>query len=629
LDTQQETVLFRFTVIIGRIRPSDKSTNGGILARTVQGKATTWQMSDTPIGSGDAGEVYAVTCVEQPELTGVMKTPARIATGGTIQRQAGQIAQEARALSRLDGLPRCKANPPRLLDTAPEWTQGTANYFIISETAPGKTLESMLAEKRQTGKPFPRRVIINVLDALFDLFARAHKAGILWNDVKLDHIYWHNPTGGVAVIDWGNAVFLDGDNSRQKRSLPRWEDYQQLVDTLGSFLQQNAPELFEDLGWEEFQDRELDSAQVSVLARRIAYQQEVIALKVMEYQSLIRVVIKSEPTLEGLENIQSYQHILEKIGAPWESEAILTYSRSLVLKTLKRGDTPSSVKAVTILWEIFGQSLDVQWYLVREYFRSTDLLSQPLLHELVKNTLYDYWSNALWTLVFIAQNSPSSDWWNKLIPLLRQKALSLRTPPPYQTCQTLLTWAEEQGGEQQKLAEELRKILGHWREKGNNLEESPFDYALMDVLETTTGLPRRMHTAVRQNLSQGQEAIRELLQAWVNMNWDELTKAFRRVTAWDPDRWGIFHLVNAVEDFQSWINNLHKGPTSNSDSKEFIEKMLLERPPVDRLLGTPPWLDKLLQTLQDIKERNSFLRHKAEMQAWCPWILQAEDQDID
>jgi len=71
------------------------------LARTVQGKSYTWQLSDTPIGGGDAGEVYAVTCVEQPELTGVMKTPAQIATGGTIRRQAGQIAQEARALALL------------------------------------------------------------------------------------------------------------------------------------------------------------------------------------------------------------------------------------------------------------------------------------------------------------------------------------------------------------------------------------------------------------------------------------------------------------------------------------------------------------------------------------------------
>jgi hypothetical protein len=68
------------------------------LAKSVQGEKYTWQMGDDPIGSGDAGEVYTVSCVQEPELTGVLKKPARIATGGTIQRQAQQIAQESMAL---------------------------------------------------------------------------------------------------------------------------------------------------------------------------------------------------------------------------------------------------------------------------------------------------------------------------------------------------------------------------------------------------------------------------------------------------------------------------------------------------------------------------------------------------
>jgi serine/threonine protein kinase len=616
-------------VIIGRIRPSNKSTNGGILARKIQGKSHTWQMSDAPIGSGDAGEVYAVTSVEQPGLTGVMKTPAKIATGGTIQRQAEQIAQEALALARLNGLPHCKANPPRLLDTAPEWTQGTANYFIISETAPGKTLESMLAEKRQTGKPFPRRVIITVLDALFDLFARAHKAGILWNDVKLDHIYWHNPTGGVAVIDWGNAVFLNGDNKGAARPLPRWKDYQQLVNTLGGFLQQNAPDLYDDLGWDEFQGKTLDLAQVSILARRIAYQQEVIALKVMEYQSLIRVVLQSEPTFEGLKDIQAYQQMLERIGAPWEADSVLTYSRALILKTLKDEETASSVKATAILWELFGENLDLQWQLVREYFRNPDLLSQTSLYDLVNATFSENWTHALWTLVIFARGRQPQDWWGQLIPVLRQQALNTTTPSPYQICQSLLAWAEVQGSERRELAEDLRLILERWREKGKDLEENPFDYALRDIMDTQPDLPRKLRSAAKQSFSQGQEAIRELSQAWVNMAWEDLSQALHQVVTWDPDRWGIWNLANAIAEFQNWVNELHRGPTSNEDAKAFIQKMLKERPPIDRLLGRPTWLSKLLQALQDINNGTPSHKHSAEIQAWSPWIWQAEDHDVD
>jgi len=589
------------------------------LERTVQGKSHTWQVSDAPIGGGDAGEVYAVACVEQPELTGVMKTPARIATGGTIQRQAGQIAQEALALTRLDGLPQGKAHPPRLLDSATELTHGTANYFIVSESAHGDNLAAMLSQKRQSGKPFPRRVIITILDALFDLFARAHRAGVLWNDVKLDHIYWHNPTGDVSVIDWGNALFLEDDES--SRRLPRWEDYRQLVDTLGTFLQQNAPDLFDDLGWEEFQGQELDLPRVSVLARRIAYQQQVIAHRVMEYQSLIRVVLKENPTLQGLSKIKTYHGELEKIGAPIEVEEILSYSRKLILSELEASNTQTSVKAAAIVWELFDPSLALSWRIISEYFRHTDLLSHPLLPDLTRYTLYENWCNALWTIISIAQDIQPVEWWRALMPVLRQKALSLATPPPYQTCQSLLTWAESQNEKDINLTSTLVKILDQWHQKGVDLEESPFDYALFEFLWNETSFPRRLRAELNQSLAAGREAIRELLQAWTNMSWESLPKAFRRIACWDPDRWGIIHLAEAVEDFHVWLNELYEGPEADCDVNLFIQGLVEKRPSIERLLGTPKWLHDLLETLNDIVKALPLDQHRAAIQVWCPWLL--------
>lgn len=588
------------------------------MARTVQGKSNTWQMSDTPIGSGDAGEVFAVTCVEQPELSGVMKTPAHIATGGSIQRQAGQIAQEALALARLDGLPQCKAHPPRLLDTAPEWTQGTANYFIISETAPGETLEAMLAEKRKTGKPFPRRVIITVLDALFDLFARAHRAGVLWNDVKLDHIYWHNPTGDVSVIDWGNAVFLEDDVA--SHSLPRWEDYQQLVDTLGKFLQQNAPDLFDDLGWEEFQGKKLDLPRVSVLARRIDYQQQVIAHQMMEYKSLIRVVLNENPTLQGLSKIKTYHVKLEKIGAPIEDDKILTYGRKFILSALKIGDIPTSVRASVIICELFNQSLGLSWRLTSEYFRHTDLLTHPLLPDLISYTLHENWHDALWSLISIAQDNQPVEWWDGLIPVLRQKALGLATPSPYQTCQSLLTWVESQNEKDTRLIKSLLEIFDQWQKKGVKLERSPFDYAVFEILRRETSLPQRLRAEINQSFAAGREAIREVRQEWINMNWESLPKAFRSFACWDPNRWGIIHLAKAVENFQIWLDELREGPEKDRDIQLFVTGLLEKRPSIERLLGTPAWLNELLQTLEVVKKGLPLKQHRIQIDAWCPWL---------
>lgn len=595
------------------------------MARTVQGKTHTWRMSDAPIGSGDAGEVYTVACVEQPKLLGVMKKPTRIATGGTIQRQANQIAQESLALARLDGLPRGKAHPPRLLDQAPEFTQGTANYFIVSETAPGEDMASLLAQTRQSGKPFPRRVIITVLDALFDLFSRAHKAGVLWNDVKLDHIYWHNPTGQVAVIDWGNALFLNEEESGERRPPPRWEDYQQMVDTLGGFLQRSAPELYADLGWREFQGQVLDLQRISVLARRIAYQQQVVALKVMEYQSLIRVVLSERPTLYGLQKIREYQQILEQIGAPWEQEGILSYSQSLVEKAVGEGEKQTAVRVTTLVWDVFDETLDLPWHLLREYFRDPEILTHRNMADLSQETLREKWPRALWNLITIARDVPNPTWWDGLVPVLRQKALGSRTPPPYQSCQTLLDWTETQGPQRAKQAYRIKTILQNWRVRGEDLLESPFDYELLDLLGEEKNFPHRILIELKKNFSDGREVIRELFQAWIDAEWDQVAKALRRVASWDPDRWGIIPLSDNIESFRAWMKNLYDGPAPGTKIQAFIQQSLADRPHVERQMGKPPWLNTLLTMLEAINQGALIHDYRPGVEKWCPWLLNYAD----
>ena len=592
------------------------------MARTIQGVSHTWQVGDSPIGSGDAGEVYPVVCQDQPNLTGMMKKPSRIATAGTIQRQAGQIANEALALKRLDGLPRGKAHPPRLLDQAPEYTNGTANYFIVSETAPGEDLDAILSETRKTGKPFPRRVIMTVLDALFDMFSRAHEAGVLWNDVKLDHIYWHNLTGQVGVIDWGNALFLD---THDQHALPRWEDYQQMIETLGNFLQRTAPELYDDLGWEEFQGKQLDSPQVSILARRITYQQQVIALQVMEYQALMRVVINADPSLEGLRKIAEYQQVLEKTGAPWDQEDVLKYSQSLVEAALDEGNRQTCVSATSLVWELFDDSLDLPWHLMREYCRYTDILTHPAFASLVKSTLKANWKGAIWSASTIASQLQDPVWWDRLIPVMRQKALGKAAPSPLKTCQTLLSWAQE--NHQQSLAQKLTHIIQGWYEKGINLVDSPFDYDLLDIVRQEKNIPNSLLSQIKKSFVPGDEAIRKLVKAWTHTDWEALPKAFQHTLSWDPDRWGILYLASQVEVFQTWCQELYQGPGETRPIRAYLENAIETRPKIERALGTPPWMNALKQMLNQIMQGVPVASLQSEVSRYCPWMLAYPDID--
>ena len=595
------------------------------MARTLQGQKYSWQLSDRPIGSGDAGEVYAVTCTDQPDLHAVMKKPAHIATGGTIQRQAGQIAQECLALSRLDGLERGKAHPPRVLDQAHQFTLGTANYFFVSEFAPGQNIAALLQETRQTGKPFPRRIIITVLDALFDLFARAHKAGVLWNDVKLDHIYWHNPTGQITVIDWGNALFLEGGQTNGQRVLPRWEDYRQMVDILGSFLKQTAPELFSDLGWDEFQHQELEASQVSVLARRIAYQQQVVALNVMEFQSLIRVLLKDEPTLDGLQKIQELQQKLERIGAPWEQTGVRNYAQELVQQSFVHKDHQTGVRATSIVWSLFDSSLDLPWYLVREYLRDPDLIAHPLLEPLVRHTFRTNWLEALWTLMAIAHDLKNPNWWERLMPVIRQQAIGSITPPPYQICQSLLTWYQTKKDASQDQTQTITRLLNNWRTIGDDLQKSPFEYEIMDVLQGEAHLPDQIRADLKKSFAAGQTAIREISRAWQHPDWDALQAALRQFAAWDPDRWSILNLADSLIIFQNWLKELHTGPAPSVPIKEFLINHHEKRQPLEHLLGTPAWLKMLVQTLNLIMSGTPIGILRPQVEQWCPWLLNYTD----
>jgi hypothetical protein len=596
------------------------------VARILQGILYKWQLGDSPIGSGDAGEVYAARCLDAPEIEGVVKKPARVATGGTIQRQANQIAREALALLRLDGLPDCKAHPPRLLDEAPEITNNTANYFIVSEAAPGEAMDAMLAQTRQEGKPFPRRVIITVLDALFDLFSRAHKAGVLWNDVKLDHIYWHNPTGDVTVIDWGNALFLDQPKDGSRPTPPRWEDYRQFVDTLGGFLQSSAPDLYADLGWDEFTGTELDLPTISILARRIAYQQEVIALKMMEYQALINVVLSADPDLPGLLDINEYQGILEKIGAPWPREEVLAYGAGLIQALASAGDTQSCLQGTAQMFTIFGENLDLSWHLLREVYRQPGLISHPDLAVLVRHTLNQNWLEALWRLVKIGAERPNPPWWKSLVPVLRQQAVGLVTPPPFTICQSLFEWINSQEGQAHKALAEVSLSRQEWRQKGTSPKESPFDYSLMETLSKERSLPNRFKVQLRESYAVGEKAIRELLQAWLTLNWESLEANLKQVLAWDPDRWALIKLGDGLTSFQHWLKTLYVGPEPGTDSRDFLLSMKKAIPPIDEALGQPPWFHSLTQTLS-LLAQGSGTRPSINdgLRRWCPWVLSAPD----
>jgi len=96
-----------------------------------------------------------------------------------------------------------------------------------------------------------------------------------------------------------------------------------------------------------------------------------------------------------------------------------------------------SLRATATLFELFGESLQLPWHLLREIYRQPDLIVHHVLPELIKQTLNQNWEEVLWQLVTIASDVGDPPWWQQLVPVVRQKAIGLVTPPPYDICQRL------------------------------------------------------------------------------------------------------------------------------------------------------------------------------------------------
>ena len=162
------------------------------MAKKVTGRKRVWQLLET-VGKGDAGEVLRVQA-ELGREQGVMKRPVQNVSGGTIVRQATQIENEGKILGLLDGLDverhGRKIHTPLLMDQSIKGTSSSANLFIISEEVSGVSVSELLRRKIQGGSPISQVIVLKVLAGAFQLLQKVHEKGVIWNDVKMDHIFW-------------------------------------------------------------------------------------------------------------------------------------------------------------------------------------------------------------------------------------------------------------------------------------------------------------------------------------------------------------------------------------------------------------------------------------------------------
>jgi serine/threonine protein kinase len=156
---------------------------------------------------GRSGETLRAVDTQASDRPVVIKRPAPNDAPPIRAGQEVSILNERKALMRLAGHPVLT----ELLGTGQFSIGGMPHQYIVVERGQGALVADLVSELGARGERLPELEMLVIIDLLLDLLQVAHEHDIVYNDVDAKHLFWDQDHYRLKVIDWGNAVFLEGD----------------------------------------------------------------------------------------------------------------------------------------------------------------------------------------------------------------------------------------------------------------------------------------------------------------------------------------------------------------------------------------------------------------------------------
>ena len=158
---------------------------------------------------GRSGETLRAVDTRANERPVIIKRPAPNDAPPIRAGQEVSILNERKALQRLAGHPVLT----ELLGSGQFPVGGLPHQYIVMEHARGEIVADTVLALKARGQYLPELETLVIVDGLLDLLQAAHERDIVYNDVDAWHLFWDRETWRLKLIDWGNAVFLEGDES--------------------------------------------------------------------------------------------------------------------------------------------------------------------------------------------------------------------------------------------------------------------------------------------------------------------------------------------------------------------------------------------------------------------------------
>jgi serine/threonine protein kinase len=652
----------------------------------VAGQQYKWSLLEK-LGEGDAGEVYRVESLLGGKPA-ILKRPRKSSFSSDVLRQAAQIKTEGKLLAALSGVAGTGWSIPSLLDQSPAFEGLGESFFIVLEEAPGFDLKSLsrlarsgsLAEVQSPGRgevdfflqqiassgKLPEPILIRSLLGLIDMLDAIHQVvalddgvpqyGILWNDVKPEHLYWDPSRAGQTIIDWGNGFFLEKDGTTKDRRHASADDYLQLIEAMGTFLADASPELYARLDWPEA------GTPGSVYAEAVQPLKDKLLSLWGEVSSQLQglrnaaasLYSTARPVQADLVQSDTLQRQFVAFGElPDFSGAINLHTR-LTLSLVSANEL-AEARQVCLHAARLPASRVEKWELITEIIRVA-LRLPPSVQSSFSSALVagiaDDWPALLWELMESIGQADLPDWWEGVSQGVRRVHLGLgeETITPYlaisrlfYTLQSMILRMGDTNAGVSPEADSLsareeflrifdNEVLKKWKE----LEPAPphagiayddIDGMLGEIELLLPGTAEKLEAVLAQPRAQAQI----VLDAWERREFEKARQALRRLLLWDPHRRRLSSADKAIESASHWLSNVRKGARPDEPFYDYLTSIELTGRNLRNRVGQAGWLSLILDALKRLRKGvrpADLLMDHPEVLDELPWLYEFRSREI-
>jgi serine/threonine protein kinase len=668
------------------------------IGQIVQGQRSLWHLLEK-LGEGDAGEVFLVESTLEGKQA-ILKRPRKGAYSSDILRQAAQIKTEGSILKALSGISFPRHTPslttPALLDQCPPGDDFGERFFIVIQRAAGldlKTLrqiayagqlEGLNAALTQENRYFferlailgeiPEPILIRAISGVLDLLETIHASevwnegtkqyGVIWNDVKAEHLYWDLQRARLTVIDWGNGQFLDPDGATRDRRYSCNDDYIQFLQDMGGFLADANPSLYARLEWpQDVPMGEAYSKGIKPLKKRLASLQKETSIQLKKLRTAEADLYgTTRPEAGHLEQSEALQKQIVTFGELPDFASAVNFHARLLLQMAAEKDLQTFRQVCEQTARLLG-SIPEKWDLLANL--SGIALEQGVANDgeipiAFSNALAagvaDDWPVALWELAEWIGDSPLPDWWDSLSREARRVHLKLdpQSLTPYTEVSRLfytLQAAILQMGDRAQSAgsqaglpsehlqarESLLKIVNDevvrkWRE----IEPAPpyagIDYDEIDgFIGSIEAVLPGTQDKLEKILAQPRAQARIVLDAWEHKEFELAQRALRILLIWDPDRHRLLLADRALASAPQWLARVRQGASADEPFYDYLTAVELAGRRLRNQVGPAPWIDSILDAFKSLRKgarHADLLMEHPLILIEIPWLSEYRSREI-